>query len=52
VYADALREYVVRHSQEEITASLNSVLEQIDESQDDSRFLAAAAQRTLTKTEW
>jgi metal-responsive CopG/Arc/MetJ family transcriptional regulator len=52
VYADALREYVVRHSQEEVTGSLNRALAQMEESRDDARFLETAARRTLTKTEW
>jgi metal-responsive CopG/Arc/MetJ family transcriptional regulator len=43
VYADALREYVARHSDEEITAALNRALLDIDQSED---------QDFLSKAEW
>jgi metal-responsive CopG/Arc/MetJ family transcriptional regulator len=52
VYADALREYVSRHSQEEVTGSLNRALQEIGDWRDDDRFLAAAAGQTLSKTDW
>jgi len=42
VYADALREYVARHSPDGVTDSLNRVLEQIVHSPQDYRFVAAA----------
>lgn len=51
VYADALREYVARHSPEEITDALNQVVADIGESPDDE-FAAAAARHTLARTEW
>jgi metal-responsive CopG/Arc/MetJ family transcriptional regulator len=52
VYADALREYVARHSPEEVTDSLNRVLEQVDDSRNEDRFVASAARQVLTNTEW
>jgi metal-responsive CopG/Arc/MetJ family transcriptional regulator len=52
VYADALREYVAHHAQDEVTDSLNRVLEQVDDSPEDTRFVAAAARRVLTDTDW
>ena len=51
VYADALREYLARHSPEEVTGVLNDVVEEIGASPED-RFARAAARRTLTITEW
>ena len=52
VYADALREYVAHHAQDEVTDSLNRVLEQVDDSSEDTHFVAAAARRVLTDTDW
>lgn len=54
VYAAALREYVARHSPDEITEAWNRVLEGIDESEieADIEFLHAAARRVFENTEW
>ncbi len=54
VYAAALREYVARHSPDEVTEALNRVLEEIDpaESEEDIQFLHAAARRVFENTEW
>jgi metal-responsive CopG/Arc/MetJ family transcriptional regulator len=54
VYADALREYVARHSPEEVTASWQRVIEQLEpeEIEADRKFLEAAARDVLRKTEW
>jgi metal-responsive CopG/Arc/MetJ family transcriptional regulator len=52
VYADALREYVARHSQDEVTESLNEALVEIGDSPEDEKFLSAASRRTLSKTAW
>jgi predicted transcriptional regulator len=54
VYAAALREYVARHSPDEITEALNRVLEEIDpaEIEEDIQFLHAAARRVFENTEW
>lgn len=49
LYASALREYVARHSPDEITEALNRVYaddEPIDE------FVAEAGRRTLEAVEW
>jgi antitoxin MazE6 len=52
VYADALRDYVARHSQDQVTAAPNRVMEHLDDSAQNDGFVAAAARHTLTKTEW
>jgi metal-responsive CopG/Arc/MetJ family transcriptional regulator len=52
VYADALREYVARHSQDELTESLNRALEEIGDSSEDAGFASLAARQTLTKSDW
>jgi metal-responsive CopG/Arc/MetJ family transcriptional regulator len=52
VYADALREYVARHSPEEVTAALNQVVEELGEAPEEYQFSSAAAWHTLKNTEW
>ncbi len=52
VYADALRDYVARHAPDEVTASLNRVLEDSIESPAPSEFVTAAARRVLAATQW
>jgi predicted transcriptional regulator len=52
VYADALREYVARHSSDEVTDSLDEVVRQLAESGEDNRFATAAARSVLGATEW
>lgn len=54
IYADALSEYVSRHYDDEITAALNRVLEQVsdEEKEADRLFLEAAARDVFKRTEW
>jgi metal-responsive CopG/Arc/MetJ family transcriptional regulator len=49
VFTAALREYVARHSPDEITESLNRAFEH---GQERDEFVATAARRVLEKTEW
>ncbi len=51
VYSAALREYVARHSPDEVTAGLDAALQQIGEPEVDA-FTSAATRRTLEATEW
>jgi metal-responsive CopG/Arc/MetJ family transcriptional regulator len=51
VYADALREYVVRHSDEEITAALTELAADLNDP-DETRFALEAGRRTLSRVEW
>jgi metal-responsive CopG/Arc/MetJ family transcriptional regulator len=50
LYAEALEEYLVRHSPDEITEAMNRVVDGLDEPIDD--FTRAAARRTLEGIEW
>ncbi len=49
LYADALREYVARHSAQSITETLDRVC---DEVECRSEFARTAARRTLERSEW
>jgi metal-responsive CopG/Arc/MetJ family transcriptional regulator len=51
VYAAALREYVARHSPDEVTDAINRVCQEVDQTED-IKFLNAAARRLLKKVEW
>ena len=50
VYSAALREYVARHSPDEITDTLDRVVSEIDHTIDP--FVSAAAAQLLKQTEW
>jgi metal-responsive CopG/Arc/MetJ family transcriptional regulator len=52
VYADALREYVARHSPDEITDAYNAVMEEVGPDSDSEQFATAAARHTLANVEW
>lgn len=50
LFSDALKEYVARHTPEEVTEAMNKALGEIGEQGDD--FVMAATRRTLEKSEW
>jgi metal-responsive CopG/Arc/MetJ family transcriptional regulator len=50
VYSAALREYVARHSPDEVTDELNQVVADVGEAIDP--FVEQAAARILEKAEW
>lgn len=50
VYSAALREYVARHSPDEVTDAINRVVSDVGSEVDP--FLEHAAARTLERTEW
>jgi metal-responsive CopG/Arc/MetJ family transcriptional regulator len=50
LFTDALREYVARHSPEEVTDAMNRVIDDIGEQSDP--FVAAAARRVLKRVQW
>jgi metal-responsive CopG/Arc/MetJ family transcriptional regulator len=50
LFSDALREYLARHTAEEITAAMNRVSAERGDPADD--FAAAAASRILERAEW
>jgi len=51
VFTAALREYVARHSPDEVTEAINRVCDEVDQTED-VKFLNAAARRLLKKVEW
>jgi metal-responsive CopG/Arc/MetJ family transcriptional regulator len=50
LYAEAISEYLSRHSPDEITASLNDVIVKVNG--DDSRFVKQAAKQAISHVEW
>jgi len=50
LYADALTEYLSRHSPDEVTDAMNRVVDQLPGSPDP--FVFAAAQSVLARNEW
>jgi metal-responsive CopG/Arc/MetJ family transcriptional regulator len=51
VFTAALREYLARHSPDEVTEAVNRVCAEVDQTED-VEFLNAAARRLLKKVEW
>jgi metal-responsive CopG/Arc/MetJ family transcriptional regulator len=51
LFSDALREYLIRHSPDEITEAVNRVCEDLGDTGQDP-FVSAAARRILENTEW
>ena len=51
LYSQAIREYVARHAPDRVTAGLNEIHEGVPD-EAESRFLGAAARRTLEGSEW
>lgn len=50
LFCDAVREYLARHSPEEITEAMNKACAAVGEGQDP--FVTAASQRILEQIEW
>ena len=50
VYSDALREYVARHTPDDVTEAMNRVCADVGDGHD--AFAAGAARRVLERTEW
>ncbi|MEW5983496.1 MAG: ribbon-helix-helix protein, CopG family [Acidobacteriota bacterium] len=50
VFSCALREYVARHSPDEVTEAMNRVCEAVGDQRDP--FVARAVRRTLEHVEW
>jgi metal-responsive CopG/Arc/MetJ family transcriptional regulator len=50
LYSRAVREYVARHSADQVTATLDSICQEEEEPHDD--FAKAASRRTLERSEW
>lgn len=52
VYSAALREYVARHSPDEVTEALDRVVAELGDHADADVFGSAARRRPLESTEW
>jgi len=50
VFSAALREYVARHSPDEVTEAINRVCDEVGDQRDG--FVSEAARRILERTEW
>jgi len=50
LFSEALREYLARHSPDEVTDALNQAIPELDTAVDP--FASFAARRTLEKVEW
>jgi metal-responsive CopG/Arc/MetJ family transcriptional regulator len=50
LFSDALREYIARHSSEEVTEAMNRVCATLEEPVD--QFVSLAARRILESSEW
>jgi metal-responsive CopG/Arc/MetJ family transcriptional regulator len=50
LFSDAVREYVARHAQEEITEAMDMVCAELGQPTDE--FVSSAARRTLARSEW
>jgi predicted transcriptional regulator len=50
LYCEALREYVARHSPDDVTEALDRVIEKNRQPED--RFVTLASIRTLARVEW
>jgi predicted transcriptional regulator len=52
VYTAALREYVARHSEDEVSAAVERVVAELGQRPGTDGFLHAAAYATLESTDW
>ena len=50
LFSDAMREYVARHSPDEVTEAMNRACAELGDDRDS--FAASAARRTLERSEW
>jgi metal-responsive CopG/Arc/MetJ family transcriptional regulator len=50
LFSEALREYVARHTPDEVTEAMNATLDQVGE--EAHRFVSLAGRRVLERTKW
>lgn len=50
LFSDALREYLARHTPDEVTAAVDKAVSELGEDVD--TFVSAASNRILERTEW
>ncbi|OIP43415.1 MAG: hypothetical protein AUK47_02630 [Deltaproteobacteria bacterium CG2_30_63_29] len=51
LYAEAMAEYLTRHTPEEVTEAMDRVVERLGDTSADP-FVASASRRVITGTEW
>ncbi len=53
LFSDALHEYLVKHSPDEVTTAMNRTCADLSKSRGDlAGFISSAARRTLDRSEW
>jgi metal-responsive CopG/Arc/MetJ family transcriptional regulator len=53
IFSDALREYVARHTPDEITEAINRACAELgSQNRDEDRFAVSAGRRVLERSEW
>jgi metal-responsive CopG/Arc/MetJ family transcriptional regulator len=52
LFSDALREYVSRHADDEVTAAMDHALEALGTEKDADSFSTVAARAALGRSEW
>jgi antitoxin MazE6 len=50
LYADALKEYLARHSPDKVTDAMNAACDEIGDTKD--AFVSVAARRVLEQSDW
>jgi predicted transcriptional regulator len=50
LFADALREYLIRHAPDKVTESMDQAIMEVGEGKDE--FVSSVARRRLERTEW
>jgi metal-responsive CopG/Arc/MetJ family transcriptional regulator len=50
LFSDAVREYVARHGQDEVTEAMDKVCAELGQPTDE--FVSAASRRSLERSEW
>ncbi|MBI2873692.1 MAG: ribbon-helix-helix protein, CopG family [Firmicutes bacterium] len=52
LFSEALREYLARHTPEEITQAMDRVLAELEPKQQVDEFVSAAAYRVMERSDW
>jgi hypothetical protein len=50
LFRDALKEYLARHTPDQVTEAMNNALDELGAA--DDRFVSTSARRTLEQSEW
>jgi len=52
LFSEAVREYLQRHSPDDVTPAMNRAVDEVQPRRKDASFVALAARRSLLATEW